>query len=132
MTAHMSRPLTELAKELTEDGVIDAGEVTKLRERLYADGVIDREEANFLFDLNDATSGNANDPSWQTLFVEALTDHVLQDEESPGDLDDDEAAWLIARIEGDGQLDANELALVEHIKSSATTLAGAFKARFGS
>ena len=32
---------------------------------LYADGVIDREEADFLFSINDVVSGNKNSPAWK-------------------------------------------------------------------
>jgi hypothetical protein len=131
MADHMTQPLNELKKEIVEDGVIDADEVAKLRERLFADGVIDREEAEFLFDLNDATSGKQHDPSWSVLFVEALTDHLLQDETSPGDIDDDEAEWLIGCIEGDGQLDDNEKALLESLKAKATGYNEKLTAKFG-
>jgi TPP-dependent pyruvate/acetoin dehydrogenase alpha subunit len=87
----MTKPLGEFAKEILEDGIIDAEEVKKIRERIYADNVIDKEEADFLFELNDAVSGKENDPSWKDLFVEALSDYVLKDEVSPGEVDDDEA-----------------------------------------
>ena len=89
MENHMTAPLSELKTQVLEDGIIDAEEVAQLKERLYADGIIDREEAEFLFELNDAVSGKANDPSWQTLFVEAIAAHVLEDEESPGESSDD-------------------------------------------
>jgi hypothetical protein len=108
-----------LKKSILEDGVIDAREVELLRKELYADGVIDREEAELLFELNDETSGTLNDPSWQTLFVEAITAHLLEDEKSPGEVDEDEAAWLIAHIEKDGVVDANETALLKNIKANA-------------
>lgn len=116
--------LQELAASILEDGVIDAEEVETLRERLYADGVIDRGEADLLFDLNDAVSGRANAPSWQTLFVEAIADHLLQDEQSPGEVDETEGNWLISRIEGDGEYDAVERALLAHLKEKATTIHG--------
>lgn len=105
----------ELKKRILEDGIIDADEVEVLRKELYEDEVIDREEADFLFALNDATSGAANDPSWKKLFVKALADHVLADEISPGVIDDDEAEYLISKIEADGVVDANELALLVYI-----------------
>jgi len=33
----------------------------------------------------------------------------LEDETSPGEIDDDEANWLLAKIQGDGQLYQNDL-----------------------
>lgn len=119
MSDHMTKPLAELAKDIIADGIVDADEVTKMKERLYADGVIDREEAEFLFNINDAVSGKANDPGWKKLFVEALTSHVLEDEESPGEIDEDEANWLVQKIQADGQVDDCEKALLLSIKQKA-------------
>lgn len=83
------------------------------------DGVIDREEADFLFAVNDAVSGRKNAPGWKKLFVEALTDYVLCDEVSPGVVDDKEAAYLIKKIQGDKQVDEVELALLVNITAKA-------------
>jgi uncharacterized membrane protein YebE (DUF533 family) len=115
-----------LKNQILEDGVIDADEVKLLRKELYADAVIDREEADFLFALNDATSGADNDPSWRAFFVEALSDHVLKDKVSPGVVDDDEAAYLISKIMADGVVDANELALLVNITAKARSTPQAF------
>lgn len=119
----------ELKKKLLEDGIIDANEAAMLRQELYADGVIDREEADFLFELNDATSGSDNDPSWRQLFVDAISAHVLEDQESPNMVDDEEAQWLIARIEGDGTLDENERALLRNLQAKASSLPQSLKSK---
>ena len=122
MTDVMNQPLDELKEMLLADGVIDAEETTALRERIFADGVIDREEADFLFDMNDATSGKANHSTGHELFVAATSRHVLEDEDSPGEIDDAEASWLVSRIEGDEQLDANERALLVNIRNKASAI----------
>ncbi len=115
----MTSNYNELKKSLLADGVLDANEVKDLRARLYQDGVIDLEEAELLFALNDATSGARNDPSWRTLFVDAITSYLLDDKHSPNEIDDTEASWLIGRIEKDGELDDNEKALLTNIKAKA-------------
>jgi uncharacterized membrane protein YebE (DUF533 family) len=117
-----------LKKQILADGIIDAEEVKLLRQELYADGIIDREEADFLFELNDATSGRANDPSWKTLFVEAITAHVLEDAVSPGEIDEAEADWLISRIEKDGVYDENERVLLQNIKAKASVVSEKMRA----
>ena len=122
----MTTDLQALAKDILDDGVIDAREVAVLRETLYADGVIDREEAELLFQLNDAVSGKANHASWPKFFVSALTDHLLKDEESPGVLDEDESAWLISKIQGDGHVDSTELALLVSITAKAVECTDSF------
>jgi uncharacterized membrane protein YebE (DUF533 family) len=107
--------LKELKSSILADGVIDEAEVKQLREVLYADGKIDKEEADFLFELNDAVSGKANHSSWETLFVEAISAYLLED----GVIDDEETQWLLAKIQGDGQLDKTEKALLANLKSKA-------------
>jgi len=111
--------LNELKKSILADGVIDEQEVNQLREVLYADGVIDKDEAAFLFELNNAVSGKENHPSWATLFIEAITSFLLEDEASPGEVDEDEAKWLIEKIQGDGKLDEIEVSLLKNIKDKA-------------
>lgn len=63
-------------------GVVTAGDVENLRTILYAAGsedsiAISRDEANVLFDINDATSAADNDPAWRQLFVKAITASVM-------------------------------------------------------
>ncbi|MGE3245521.1 MAG: hypothetical protein AB7F96_00630 [Beijerinckiaceae bacterium] len=63
-------------------GSIGAAEVDLLRRILYAFGgsgniAITREEAEVLFDINDATLNGDNDPAWQDLFVRAVANHLM-------------------------------------------------------
>lgn len=114
--------LNELKKSILADGVIDEAEVAQIREVVYADGKIDIEEAEFLFDLNDAVSGKKNHQGWKQLFVEAISAYLLEDEETPGEVDEKEAQWLLAKIEGDSQLDEVEEALLQNLKAKAKSL----------
>ena len=113
------KSLVELKKSVLEDGIIDADEVNEIREVLFADGKIDKEEAELLFELNDAVSGHNNHSSWKDLMVEAVSSFVLDDEESPNEIDDEEADWLIAKVQGDGQIDEIERAILDNIKKKA-------------
>ena len=113
------KTLDELGKELLADGIIDASELKELEKVLYADGVIDKEEADFLFELNNAVSGKENAPEWKAFFVKAITSLVLEDETSPGEIDDDEAKYLYDQLKGDGQIDDIEKALLENIKAKS-------------
>jgi len=122
MSDHMSKSLDELKQQVIADGVIDADEVAKIRERLYADGKIDHDEAEFIFDVNDAVSDANNDAAWQMLFVDVVCDHVLEDEDSPGAIDEEEAEWILKRVQGDGNFDKAEKALFEALKSKTGSL----------
>lgn len=109
--------LDELKKNLLSDGIIDVEEVETIKHKIYEDGKIDREEANFLFELNDAVTGKDNAPEWKELFIDAITAYVLEDEMSPDVIDEDEADYLYEQINGDGQIDDTERALLENIKA---------------
>jgi len=115
----MSKTLPELKAAVLEDGIIDTAEVKEIEEVIYADGVIDKEEADFLIELNNAISGKENAPEWTELFVKAMSDYVLADEATPGIVDAEEAAYLIAAIKGDGVVDAAELALLVNLMVKA-------------
>jgi hypothetical protein len=104
---------------LLADGIIDVDEVKELEEVLYEDGVIDKDEADFLFELNNAVSGNENAPEWKDFFIKAITSFVLDDDQSNGEVDDDEAKYLYDQIKGDGQIDDIEKALLENIKAKS-------------
>ena len=111
--------LEQLKKELLADGIIDSEEVKTIKAVIYEDGKIDKDEADFLFELNDAVSGTENAPEWKDLFVDAITAFVLEDEVSPNEIDEDEAEYLYNQIKGDGQVDDIERALLENIKAKA-------------
>jgi uncharacterized tellurite resistance protein B-like protein len=113
------KSLKQFKSELLADGIIDAAEVKELKEILYADGVIDSEEAEFLFEINDAVSGKENDPSWTSFFIDAITSYLLEDENSPGEIDAEEAEWLFTEISSDGQIDEIEKNLLINLKNKA-------------
>ncbi|NCB79554.1 MAG: TerB family tellurite resistance protein [Bacilli bacterium] len=116
------KTLEALKAELLADGIIDAEEVAQLKKVLYNDGIIDKEEADFLFELNDAVTGKANDASWESFFIQAIADFLLKDEVSPGEIDKEEAEWLLKRIGADGKVDGTEKALLEKLKAEAESL----------
>lgn len=111
--------LTELKNALLADGVIDAEEVKTIKDVIYEDGKIDKAEADFLFELNDAVSGHENAPEWDSLFVEAITAYVLEDETSPNEIDEEEVLYLYSKICGDGHVDGVERALLENLKKKS-------------
>lgn len=113
------KTLQEYKAELLADGIIDANEVKELEQLLFTDGKIDSEEADFLFELNDAVSGKDNDCSVLKLFIRAIVSYLLEDKLSPGEIDDEEADWLYNKIKGDGQIDILERELLLQLKSQA-------------
>ena len=111
--------LEQLKKDLLADGIIDAEEVKTIKDVIYEDGKIDKDEADFLFELNDAVYGKENAPEWKSLFIDAITSFMLEDEVSPNEIDDEEANYLYNQIKGDGQVDETERALLENLKAKS-------------
>ena len=65
-----------------EAGAITEGEVELVRRMLYAFGsdgniAVTKQEAEVLFDINDATSELDNHPAWSDLFVKALANFLM-------------------------------------------------------
>jgi len=113
------KSLEQLKNELLADGVIDEAEVKELETVLYADGKIDKEEVELLFDLNNGVSGKENHSGWETLFIKAVSGYLLDDENSAGEIDTDEAEWLYNKIKGDDQIDSIERNLLLHLKATS-------------
>jgi len=114
--------LEQLVTSIIDDGVVDEGEALQFETVVYADGEVERDEADAAFQINDAVSGAANSPEWERVFVRVVTDYVLADEATPGVVDDEEAAYLIDQIDGDGQVDPIERALLANIRATATSI----------
>ena len=114
--------LSNLVESIIADGVVDDAEALDFETAVYADGEVERDEADAAFAINNAVSGAANSPEWERVFVRVVTDYVLQDDITPGVVDDDEAAYLIENIEGDDTVDPIERALLVNIRSQATAI----------
>ena len=87
-------------------GVIDEAEVALLRRLIFAAGgdgalIVSRDEAELLWRLKDATVGGANADGWQTLFVQAVGNHLMA-YSSYRPLEHDEAARLEAFVADTG------------------------------
>ena len=116
--------LQELRNAILADGVIDANEVSMLEAELYSNGFIDQNRAGVLFEINNAVTGNANSSEWGDFFIRAVTDFVLQNENSPGVVDDENATSLIDRIFNEDHVEVNDMErdLLTNIQEQATSV----------
>jgi uncharacterized membrane protein YqhA len=106
----------ELRKSIFANGKIDDDDVKVLREVLLGDGAMTREKGNFLFDIKDSTNRNNQCSAFKELFVEAITIMLLEDDNSPGEISDDEAKWLRAKIRFKGYTDKTDDMLINNLK----------------
>lgn len=100
----MTTQFTDLAKAAAMDGTVSSEEVLALRRQGWGDGVIHRDEAEALFALNDALDDRSEE--WCDFFVEAIGEFVLNGTAPRLQCSDDEADWLIARVDHDGKVES--------------------------
>lgn len=108
----------ELKKELFADGRLSSTDVDKLRE---ACAIMTRETADFLFQLKDSLSPDKVDQSFYEFFIDNISTFLLEDEESPGEIDDSEAKWLRAKISRKGYIDKIDKKLLNNLKLKSIT-----------
>jgi hypothetical protein len=63
-------------------GTVDDSEVALIRRLIFASAGneslhVSRDEAEFMFRIKDLTLGKANSAQWQTLFVQAVANHLM-------------------------------------------------------
>jgi len=98
MGALKSLPVDEIMRR----GSIKDVDVLRFRSAFYCDGVVSAEEAERLFQLNDDCA--VQDETWPEFFVEAMTDHIVNQAQPEGYLTGEDAKRLIARIAKDGKI----------------------------
>jgi uncharacterized membrane protein YqhA len=108
--------LHELRKTIFSDGKIDEADILRLRTALFDDFGMDKNKANFLFELKDGISPKRITKELETLFIEAITAFLLEDEMSPGEIDENEARWLRAKIQHKGYADSIDKLLLATLR----------------
>ncbi len=114
----MSMHFRAIAQQAAANGEIDAEEVLQLRRAAWPDGVIDAAEADAILTINDLVSNKG--PEWTDFLTEAVCEYMLRADEPRGYVSPAKAAWLIAALDRDGQLDSmTELELLVRIIEKA-------------
>lgn len=115
----MSMQFRGLAEQAMADGAITADEILSLRRDGWGDATIDADEADAVFVLNDHLAEKTME--WSDFFVEALSEYIVHAVEPHGYVSEDQAEWLIERIDSNGRLDSlTELELLVKVLEMAT------------
>jgi hypothetical protein len=123
MTMHFA----EIARQAAADGAITADEILALRRAGWSDGTLSADEAEAVFLLNDALGEPTAE--WSDFFVEAIGEFVVNGTDPRGYVSEDNARWLIARIDRDGALQGmTELELLVRVLERATNTPDELKA----
>ncbi len=113
--------LIALTTRLTAARAINPPDVIAMRQVIYPDVAISPEEAEALLTLDGAADQRCRE--WNDLFIEAMTDYVVHQQEPVDYIDEAKADWLIARLSGAGadpRTDSGLEALV-HMLEMATS-----------
>jgi acetyl-CoA acetyltransferase len=92
-----------------------AQDVAWLRREVFTGREVTREDADEFFAVARAEMDNA--PEWKQLFVEVITEHVVQQAERKGCVSEERATWLLTR--------ADECKTVEALATLASVVAEA-------
>ncbi|MCF0158672.1 MAG: YqhA family protein [Veillonella sp.] len=111
--------LSQLRKQLFADGRLSAEEVAKLRDAMFDEEGMTRDKGDFLFELKRTVQPELQTNEFKALFVEAITVLLLEDEISPGEIDDSEAKWLRAKIQAKGYRDELDDKLLKNLKEKS-------------
>jgi hypothetical protein len=104
--------------EIKARGSIKDTDVLRLRRVYYENGCVSTEEAETLFELNEACP--VQDATWADCFIEMLTDYLVNQVKPEGYLTADNADWLITRIAKDGKVNSKiELELLVNVLDKA-------------
>jgi hypothetical protein len=126
--------LTEMKEKYLEDGVMDIEECQEFRTVVFEDGKVDLEELRIATEIQNAVSGADNCSEWKQLYTDIILSYALQDEKTPGVVDEDEAKTLITLLEDLDHVEIYALAqlcaqgeivhesLIDHVSKSIVDL----------
>ena len=114
----MSETLEALCARLVAAGEITDADVLAVRRLVWPDGVLLPAETDAIFTLNSRCARRSGD--WHDFFVEALSHYVVRQRAPIGYVNDENAQWLISRIDADGKVDGpTELELLVRVMEIA-------------
>lgn len=100
--------------EIRRRGSIRDGDVARLRAAYECATAITVEDAEGLFAIHAATP--IQDPAWTSLFIEIITDFVVDQAEPVGYIVADNARWLIGQVSTFGRVETStEMALLVNV-----------------
>lgn len=108
-----------LRKAIVASGSITASDVVALRDIVYTDGRVEQKEAEFLFKLKKELTDFGNLKEWNSFFIQAICDFILDDSRSPEAIDELEARWLLDQIGEDAVIDEVEQELLARLRREA-------------
>ena len=112
----MEQDIDQLRKKIIADGKIDHKDVQEIRNLIKEQQGVSLPLANMLFDIKDNVAPSKLPKEFMDLFVNAIASYLLDDVETPGEIDEDEAKWLRGKIQKNSKIDAYDKALLSALR----------------
>lgn len=113
----MSTDLRQIKRQIIEKKSCSEQDVHDIETALYEGEGVDLKKGTLLFDIKNELRRQGHIPaSFATLFIDVICGLLLEDEDTPSEIDDSEARWLRAQIKRDGIVDDIELKLLEELR----------------
>lgn len=110
---------SELRKEIFHDGKITEEDIVKLKAFIHDEEGMTKVKGDFLFELKNSISPEHQIKEFKVLFINAITELLLEDEESPGEIDESEAKWLRAKMQAKGVRDELDNRLLDNLREKS-------------
>lgn len=110
--------MQELVKGIIADKEVDAAEAEQLELAIFADGKVDESELKVVCAVKEGVTKSC--PEFDALFVTVFKAFCLEDDTTPGVVDDSEAKVIVDLFTEDGEIDDLEKLTVEAIIAEAT------------
>lgn len=118
-------PVREVLTKVIQDAAINPAQVKELERFVREDWIIDHDEAKFLFRVNQALGCNEDDcAEWTKFFVTSICRFVVQDLDTPGEIDATEGDWLAEMLETFSVANDSENALILELQNTTTSIGG--------
>lgn len=115
----MESAINEIRRQILSDGKIDHQDISLLKKVIAEEGRVSLKMANILFDIKDNVSPSKLPAGFKDFFVNSITSHLLDDEETPGEIDEEEAKWLRGKIQKNGKLDDYDKSVLASLKDKS-------------
>lgn len=89
--------LSDIARRVSATGRIEADDIQTVRRIVYAgDATVSQPEAEAIYAIERARRAHA--PDWTALFIEIMSDYVLNQALPAGCVSEDNAAWIMGEV----------------------------------
>ena len=113
----MDKDLRQIKNQILEKSSCSNQDIDLIESALYDGEGVTLEKGVLLFDIKNGLRQKGDVPAkFSNLFIEAICKLLLEDEDSPSEIDDNEAKWLRAQIKRDGLVDDTEIKLLEELR----------------